>query len=341
MTTQVRSARATLEYVKTIGIVNNAAKGRGFANPFDVTFGSGGRIFVLNRGMPAFSRVGVVNLEEDYLYEFGDHGDDEGEFRLGTGITIDASERIYVAEEQNHRVNVFQDDGKFVGRWGSPGSGDGEFDGPAGIAVDADGNLLVVDQNNHRVQKFTNGGAYLGQWGGFGSGDGQLNMPWGIWVDSNNDVWVADWRNDRVQKFDADGAHLASYGESGEGDGQFSRPSGVCVDREGYIYVADWGNQRLKLLDPDGAPLVNEKGQATLSQWAEEYLDANPEERVARDQSNLWPELPEHLRTPLLVSTQTEAYFWGPSAVKLDNDERLYVVEAPRHRIQVYKRSGA
>ncbi len=60
MTTQVRSARATLEY----------------------------------------SRVGVVNLEEDHLYEFDYYGDNEGEFRLGTGIAIDASERICVAGER-------------------------------------------------------------------------------------------------------------------------------------------------------------------------------------------------------------------------------------------------
>ncbi len=47
-----------------------------------------------------YSRVGVVNLEEDHLYEFDYHSDNEGEFRLCTGIPIDASERIYVAEER-------------------------------------------------------------------------------------------------------------------------------------------------------------------------------------------------------------------------------------------------
>ena len=336
MATQAAGTRTVLKYIKTVGIVNNAAKGRGFANPFDIAFGSGGRIFVLNRGAPAFSRVGVCNLEEDYLYEFGDHGDGEGEFRLGVGLALDSNERAYVTDEYNHRVNVFEGTGEYVGRWGSQGSGDGEFDGPAGIAIDGDDNVLVVDQNNYRVQKFTADGRYLDQWGGFGSGEGQFNMPWGIYLGHEGNIWVADWRNDRVQKFAPDGAFLASYGESGEGDGQFNRPSGVAVDREGYIYVTDWANQRLQVLDSDGAPVVNEPGQATLSQWAEEYLDANPEERAAREQSNLWPELPEHLQTPLLRSTQTEAYFWGPSAVKLDAEERVYVVEAPRHRFQVY-----
>ena len=49
-----------LEYVKTIGIVNNAPVGRGFANPVDLAVRADGRIFVLNRGAPVFTRIGVI-----------------------------------------------------------------------------------------------------------------------------------------------------------------------------------------------------------------------------------------------------------------------------------------
>ena len=166
---------------------------------------------------------------------------------------------------------------------------------------------------------------------------GQLNMPWGLTVDAGGKVYVADWRNDRIQVFTASGEHLASYGESGDGDGQFSRPSDVAVDGDGNIYVADWGNERVQVLGPDGEFLLNLLGQATVSKWAEDFFASNPDEVVERDKSNLLPELPSHLDTAYHVSSQTEPYFWGPIAVTLDGEGRLYVTESNRHRFQVYQ----
>ena len=158
-------------------------------------------------------------------------------------------------------------------------------------------------------------------------------------VGPDDSVYVADWRNDRVQKFASDGSFLSAFGESGDGDGQFHRPSDVAVDAEGYIYVADWGNERVQVLDPDGGFLLVERGRATLSKWAEEFFASNPDEKETRDQSNLTPDLPEHLRaTPYLVSSQTEPYFWGPISVSLDKEGRLYVTETNRHRFQVFQR---
>ena len=44
MTTQTQSSTIAVEYVKTIGIVNNGLNGRGFANPFDLAVSRDGRI---------------------------------------------------------------------------------------------------------------------------------------------------------------------------------------------------------------------------------------------------------------------------------------------------------
>jgi DNA-binding beta-propeller fold protein YncE len=245
---------------------------------------------------------------------------------------------LHITDEHTHRVSIFDLSGEFVSKWGGPGSGDGQFNGPAGIAIDADDHVYVADQHNHRVQKFTADGAYLAQWGEAGREPGQFNMPWGMAVDAQGDVYVADWRNDRIQKFTSSGAFLASYGEPGNGDGQLHRPSGVAVDADGYLYISDWGNERVQVLSPDGHCVATLKGQATLSKWAEEFFAVNPDERETRAMSNLFPNLPGHLSAPHHVSSQTEAYFWGPVSVKLDRAGRLYVTEANRHRIQVYQR---
>ena len=342
MTTQTQAPSITLDYVKTVGIVNNGLNGRGYANPYDLAVSRDGRIFVLNRCDPARAaaiRVGVCNLDEDYLYEFGDGaGDGDTNFRWPVCMAFDGNEHLYITDEQNQRVTVFDGEGNFLRKWGTRGSGDGEFNGPAGIAAGPDGSIFVVEQHNARVQKFTAEGDYIGQWGSHGNGPGQFNLPWGADTDTAGNVYVADWRNDRIQKFTGDGEFLAAFGSSGDGEGQFQRPTSVAVDGEGYIYVADWGNERVQVLDPEGGFQLLLRGQATVSKWAQAYFDANPEEWAERQRSDLMPQLPLHLNTPYHVSSQTEPYFWGPVAVSLDHEGRLYVVETNRHRFQVYQK---
>ena len=165
-----------------------------------------------------------------------------------------------------------------------------------------------------------------------------MNLPWGICVDDQDDVYVADWRNDRIQKFDRDGRFLRIFGESGSGDGQLSRPSSVAVARDGRVIVADWGNERVQIFDKDGRFNSILQGQATLSKWAIEWLDVNRDELSARQTSDLEIKtLPAHLNTPYHRASQTEHIFWGPVSVKIDRDQRLYVTEHSRHRIQIYE----
>lgn len=341
MTTGTRSL--SLEYVKTIGMTNNGFNGRGFANPYDLVVSRDSRIFVLNRCDPQRAsaiRIGIMNLdEEDYLGEFGfGTGSGQGQLVLPVAMALDSEERVYVTDEYNQRVTVYTLDGELISCWGESGSGRGQFSGPAGIAISRDDNVYVVDQGNHRIQIYDSSGTFIDQWGGFGSEEGHFNLPWGITIDTHGLIYVADWRNDRIQKFASDGEFLSAFGTSGGGDGEFSRPSGVAVDDAGNMYISDWGNERVQVLDSEGNFRLTLRGEATLSKWANEFFASNPDELETRNISNLIPELPDHLNTPYHVSSQTEPYFWGPVAISLDADDHLYVVEANRHRFQVYRK---
>jgi len=344
MATQAPPKTISLDYVKTIGITNNQPIGRGFGFPTDVAFSSDDRIYVLNVGRSESAkgqRIQICNLDEEWFGEFGNgRGPGDDQFGQPASIAFDSRDRLYVTDDRLGEIKVFDTEGKAVLRWGNKGSADGEMDGGAGIAVDAEDNLYVVDQRNNRVQKFTPEGKFLLKWGEVGSGEGQFNLPWGLGLDSESNVYVADWRNDRVQKFTADGEFVAVIGEPGQGDGQLSRPSGVAVDGEGFVYVADWGNERVQVFGPEGDFRLKLLGQATLSKWAQEWLDANVDEREARKRSQLFVEkLPEHLTSPYHTASQVEPYFWGPVSVRLDKEDRLYVTEHSRHRIQVYQKS--
>jgi DNA-binding beta-propeller fold protein YncE len=138
---------------------------------------------------------------------------------------------------------------------------------------------------------------------------------------------VADWRNDRVQKFTADGQWVASFGRSGKAVGQFNRPSGVAVDEDGEIYVADRENDRVQILAPDGRFIAALTGDHQLSKWGKEKLMSNPD--MIRQRA-------------LAVAHDHGAFeksFSHPCAVRVDDQNRLAVLDSTRGRIQVYTKS--
>ena len=333
-----------MKYLKTIGFNSNQPIGRGFNYPYDIAFSNDGRIFVLNRmgGLnPSGIRIQICTFGENWLGEFSTGpGTGDDQFKVPVCMAFDNQDFLYVTDESLNEVKVFDNQGNFVKKWGTAIEGFGCLKGPAGIAHGDDWAVYVVEQYANRIHKLTRDGESILSWGEEGTGEGQFDMPWGITLDSQGHVFVADWRNDRIQKFTSNGEFIAAFGKSGDGVGQFNRPSSVAVDGKGFIYVADWGNERVQVLTPDGSFHQMLHGEATLSKWAQEWLEVNQDELQARNNSDLLTkDLPAHLRTPFHAASQTEPVFWGPVSVKLDSQDRLYVTEHSRHRIQIYEQS--
>jgi DNA-binding beta-propeller fold protein YncE len=322
-----------LQYSHTIGRAEFS--GPGFRGPVGIARGEGDRLYVLNRsyeGRPDGKRITICTVgEQEYIAEFGrgvsaeqsDKEAPDGHFFWPTAIALDKAGNVYVSDEWYHRISIFTKDGAFVGKWGSPGAGDGQLNRPSGIAFDPDDNLYVVDSLNNRVQKFTKEGKFIAKWGKEGSGAGEFSMPSGIDVDTEGQVYVTDWRNDRIQKFAADGRFLMQIGTSGSGDGELKRPTGIAVDQAGVIYVADWRNDRVQVFDADGEFVAKLTGEATISRWAKEKLDASPEMWIQRQKAQ---------------GLEREKQFWGPMAVEVDAENRLFVSEIVRSRVQVYQK---
>lgn len=76
-------------------------------------------------------------------------------FNSPDGIAIDGSGNVYVADNDNSRIQKFSLEGTFLFKWGSFGSEDGQFCEMGGIAIDNRGKVYVADLGNHRIQKFT------------------------------------------------------------------------------------------------------------------------------------------------------------------------------------------
>ena len=331
MTTQILGV--AFQYSHTVG--RYEFFGSGFQEPVAMARSDGDLMYVVSRSFecrPVGKRVTMCTVGEEYIGDFGrgvtaqgvaEGSSADGSLMWPTSIALDKDRNVYVSDEWLNRISIFTKDGQWVGKWGTPGEGDGEINRPSGISFDSDDNLYLVDTLNHRIQKFTKEGKFLDKWGTAGDGDGQFNMPWGIKVDSLGNVYVADWRNDRIQKFSSDGQFLMKFGGSGTEDGQFHRPSGVSVDKDGIIYVTDWGNNRVQVFGADGTFITKMTGEGTLSKWGTDKVNANAE---------MWKE------REIAQGMEREKLFFGPIAVDVDDEGRVFIVEPSRHRIQVFRK---
>lgn len=328
-----------LAYSHTMGMT--VMEGRGFYYPVDTAVGRNDRLYVISRSKEETTRgirVTMCDADSGYFGNFGGYGHEGGRFVWPACGAVDSQGRFFISDEKLNRITAYNESGGYLFHWGRGGSGDGELDTPSGLAFDSGDQIYVADAYNNRVQKFTADGRWLQSIGADGAG--ALRLPWGLTCDAADNLYVADFGNDCVKKFAPDGEFLAAFGTSGRGAGQFTRPASVAVDGDGYIYVADWGNERVQALDADGNFVQLLRGEATLSEWASNFLSINAEEAAARATADLEMEIDYFVDDPHEESSHIEKYFWCPVSVKLDSQGYLYVTETNRHRIQIYRKIG-
>ena len=61
---------------------------------------------------------------------------------------------IMVCDRDNHRIQVFELNGKFVGKLGTNGNNLGEFNKPWAVTVLSNNQIVASDWYNHRIQIF-------------------------------------------------------------------------------------------------------------------------------------------------------------------------------------------
>lgn len=196
-----------------------------------------------------------------------------------SGVAIDATGSIYIADSYSHRVfKVTSSTGlvtTIAGNGSASFAGDGKPATLAGLYVpervllDASGNLFISDRYNNRVRKVTAGTGIISTVAGDGgtgsSGDGglaefaSLSGPKGVALDTHGNLFVAE--GNRIRKVSAGTGRISTVAGSGKsdfsGDGGpateagLRSPEDVVVDGAGNIYIADTLNYRIRKVDAE------------------------------------------------------------------------------------------
>ena len=181
------------------------------------------------------------------VFSFGKEGSSVGMFNRPWGVAVNTRDEIALTDSSNHRVQIFNSDGKYLRSFGQEGNKAGEFKFPRGITFHNNGNIFVADHSNHRIQIFSGEGEYVGMFGGKGSLDSQLSYPCGLSVDSDGNIVVGDTGNKLIKIFSPDGKFLMKFG----GQGSFTYPV-HCVQCDRYLIVSDCYEQGMKVYDRNG-----------------------------------------------------------------------------------------
>jgi len=202
------------------------------------------------------------------------------------------------------------------------------FQNPQAVAADTDGTLYVADTANHVIRKISPTGAVTtlaGKIGVAGELDAAgvsatFNSPQGIAVvtsgASKGVVYVADTGNHTIRRITPEGVVTTPAGDGGtQGDAggngpsaRFRSPKGVAVNSTGTtVYVADAGNHTIRSLTVTGTTTIT-VNVALVAGGSQLVGDTDAAGAVAR--------------------------FRDPSAIAVDNVERLYVADTGNHKVR-------
>lgn len=154
---------------RTDGFANGAAATATFAQPTAVAADAGGVLYIADTGNHAIRKLGptgaVTTLAGSGAAGYADGAGSAASFSAPTGVAVDGSGNVYVADSGNHVIRKVTPAGSVstLAGSGSAGYADGvgtaaRFSRPAHIAVDGAGNVYVSDVGNVSIRKVTPAG---------------------------------------------------------------------------------------------------------------------------------------------------------------------------------------
>ena len=352
---------STGAYRATLGVTGVCAQDNAhFCWPFRLDLGPGNLLYIADHGN---ERVQIYNVASPYapvyvatLGETGQGGNSNTRFDGPAGVTAD-SRYIYVADENNHRVQVFnQATRAYVATLGSGwGSGPTNLRHPLDVTVDGASNIYIADNGNARVQQYNGALTYVRTFGVTGvpylTDAFHWNTPSGLAVAADNRFFLTEEFGNRLIAIDATGTPLWTVGAAGvnmdlTSNDRLNRPTDVALAPSSNLYVADAGNHRVQVFNASGSYVTtigSGEGQGNNQfSWPSGVFVAPNGTVYVADSSNhrvqVFNSAHAYIAT-LGVVGQAGAdnqHFDWPADVAVDSRGVIYVVDHGNHRIQVF-----
>lgn len=173
-----------------------------FYFPTNVALAADGSMYIADGYGNA--RIHKFSPEGKLLFSWGEPGGNPGQFHVPHGIAIDSDGRVFVADRENSRIQIFSPEGEYL-------EARNGIARPCQVTFDKAGNLYVAelgykagmwpgtsppspDATGGRVSIFDPAGKLISQWGGGENptAPGDFFAPHDIRIDSRGDLYVAE-----------------------------------------------------------------------------------------------------------------------------------------------------
>jgi len=319
------------------------------------------------------NRISTFDLNTGaHLAAWGDWGPHSGLLNNPLGVTSRHG-AMYVADEQNHRIDVFNVHGKHVAQWGihalQPRVGKGKLHYPNDVAISHDGRFAVICESfENRLQVIDARDPQKTQSGPPPFPSPDTTPHFGHYLDTDGQLLVFTQPElHRLDVFDLrreTPIHITSFGRRGWGLGQFIRTSGVEINEQTRtILVGDAATGRLQRFELDYdldrplrfAPFISRMVLAVElpaitsdvnwpPQPAAIESDAEGTFYVVDSRNHYLLVMDDDLRFQRRIGGYggEPAQFRRPTDVAVGPEgEFLYVVDAHNHRVQKLTDAGA
>jgi|GEM_PF-6791084 len=225
---------ATLSPAKPVPVLGNGAGE--FSTPIGAAV-DGGSLYVVEQGNERVQVLSTSGLHQRFI---GGPGENDGQFAGPSDIAIGPSNRVYVADFSNGRVQAFdRTDGAWRLSFGQIGSAEGDLHFPVGIAFDGEDRLHVVESVNQRVSVFDADGVFIESYNSV-AGEALENASRIAYVPGMDAMAIADGGTLLIRALSEDGEDAAFELVD---DGEETRVAGLCVSEWSELIVALDGRQ--------------------------------------------------------------------------------------------------
>jgi sugar lactone lactonase YvrE len=254
-------------------------------DPYSVAVDSSGNVFIADRQNNRIRKVntsGTISAiaGSDSIGYSGDGGPATAATLAGpSGVAIDHSGNVYIADQLNNRVRMVSTSGIITTIAGNDMAGYAGDGGPATaawlsapvrIAVDRAGDVYIDDISNYRIRMIDHASGIITTIAGNGaagySGDGgpataATLYAGGLVLDNAGNVYFADGQNNRVRKINDSGiiTTIAGNGTGGySGDGgaatlaELYAPGDIALDDSGNVYIVEFVNAIVRKINASG-----------------------------------------------------------------------------------------